>query len=98
MWVFSICAPSVFYFSIEDPTLIVSISANEEEPGELETQDCMEGTKALPEIQHLPLIGPADDQISPLENPASHLEIVYEVVLPPPEKTPFPQPEFFRNV
>jgi hypothetical protein len=58
----------------------------------------MEGTKALPEIQHFCLISPADDKTSPPESPAGHLEIVFEVVLPPPEINPSSQPEFFRNV
>jgi hypothetical protein len=98
MWVFSICAPSVFYFSIEDPSLMVSMNASEEEPGEGEKQDCLEESKALTETQHLRLITQADKKISPLQNPVTCLEIVSEVVLPPPEKSPFSQPVFFCNV
>jgi hypothetical protein len=98
MWVFSICAPSVFYFCIEDPALIVSISASEEEPGEGENQDFVEGTKALPETQHLRLITQTDGDALTMENPANYLEIVCEVVLPPPEKSPILQPEFFFDV
>ena len=98
MWVFSICAPSVLYFSLEDPALIVSISDNEEEPGEVETQDGMEATRALPEIRHIRLAIHADDKTSPLENPANYPGIVCEVILPPPEASPLSRPEFFQYI
>jgi len=98
MWVFSICAPSVFYLSIEDPSPIVSMDANGEEPGEGEKQDFTEEIKALPETLHLRLITQADKKTPPLEKLVNSFDIVHEVVLPPPEKNSFFQSAFFCNI
>ena len=73
---------------MEDPALIVSMSANEEEPGEGEKQDCMEETKALPETLHLHLITRAEQKTPPPHNRVNRLDLVHEVVLPPPEVSP----------
>lgn len=83
---------------MEDPALIVSMSASEEEPGEGEKQDCIEGTQPVPQTLHLRLITQADKKTSTPPIPANCLEIVSEVVLPPPEKSSLPQPEFSCNI
>jgi hypothetical protein len=89
MWVFSICAPTVFYLGMEDPTLIVSVNAGEEEePGEGEKQDVMEETKALPGTLQLQRITRAQGKTPPSHNRVNSLELVHEVVLPPPETHP----------
>ena len=59
VWMFAICAPSVFYVSMEDPGIAVSMNASEEEPGEGEKQDGMEETLALPDTPQLRLFSQA---------------------------------------
>ena len=88
MWVSSICAPAVFYLSMEDPLLIVSISASEEEPGEGEEQDIAEELNGLPEPLLLRLTVQPEEKALPAHPRVSSLELVQEVVLPPPEGHP----------
>ena len=84
MWVISITAPPLFYLTMEDHALMVSMNANEEEPGEGEKQDCPEETLAPPEL----IIATATN--SPiLKDQVNHLDIVHEVFLPPPELSPY---------
>ncbi|MDX1331586.1 MAG: hypothetical protein R3252_01035 [Robiginitalea sp.] len=73
---------------MEDPALIVSINAGEEEPGEGEAQDGMEEPKALPKPLLIRLIMPAEEKALPPHTRVSSLELVQEVVLPPPERHP----------
>jgi hypothetical protein len=70
---------------MEDPVRILSMNSNEEEPGEGEKQDGMEEIKALPEKLHLRLITPLVEIAPHLHHPESSLDLVHEVVLPPPE-------------
>lgn len=88
MWVISITAPPVFYFTIEDPALIISMNANEEEPGETEKQDFKEETLAPPETMYLQLIITAAENSLLLKDRANRFDIVREVILPPPERGP----------
>lgn len=85
MWVISITAPSVFYLTMEDPGLIVSMNANEEESGEEEKQDCPEETLTPPETFRLQLVLMAAENSLLLKDQVSSLDIVHEVILPPPE-------------
>ena len=88
MWVSAICAPAVFYLSMEDPGRIVSINASEEEPGEGEEQDSTEGLKALPQTLFMRLIIQAEENALTPHTHASSLDFVQEIVLPPPEGHP----------
>ena len=85
MWVISITAPSVFYFTLEDPALLISMNANEEEPGEAEKQDYKEETLTPPETLHLQLVIASADNSLILKDQVNTLDIVREVILPPPE-------------
>jgi hypothetical protein len=79
---------------MENPALIVSMNASEEEPGEGEKQDCQEEIKALPETTQFGPI-PSSSENTPLpHNPVNSLELVQEVVLPPPEGRPLSPSEF----
>ncbi|MEJ2584650.1 MAG: hypothetical protein P8Z38_06280 [Robiginitalea sp.] len=85
MWVFCISAPPVFYLSTEDPSPVITMNAGEEEPGEGEKQDCTEETLALPHTLQLSLFPQAIAYSLPLKNQVSSLDIIHEVILPPPE-------------
>lgn len=73
---------------MEDPVLIVSINTSEEEPGEGEEQGGTEELKAFPETWLLRLIPQAEEKALPPHTRVSSLELVQEVVLPPPEGHP----------
>ena len=88
MWVISITAPPLFYLTMEDPALMVSMNVNEEEPGEGEKQDCPEETLAPPETLRLQLIIAAVTYSPIQKDQVNHLDIVHEVFLPPPELSP----------
>lgn len=88
MWVFCISAPLAFSVQSEDASLMVSMGANEEEPGEPENSDGMEESQSLPETWRFCSVPCDSGSILPLENQVSRLEIVPEVSLPPPKGNP----------
>ena len=85
MWVISITAPSLFYFAIEDPALIITMNANEEEPGEAEKKDSSEETLVLPETLHIQLVLAAAGPSLILKDQIDLPDIIREIILPPPE-------------
>ncbi len=85
MWVFCISAPLAFFVESEDASQMVSMNANEEEPGEPEFFDGMEEGQALSETCSFRGVPFPSGNVLPLENPVSRLDIVPEVSLPPPE-------------
>lgn len=85
MWVYTICAPALSCLCTEDPVLILSLNSNEEEPGEGEKHDGIEEIKALPENLRVPLVPLLVEIVPHLHHLESSLDLVQEVVLPPPE-------------
>ena len=64
---------------------MVSMNPGEEEPGEEEKQDCKEETLTPPETLRLHLVILASENSLVQKFQYNHLDIVREVVLPPPE-------------
>jgi hypothetical protein len=85
MWVISITAPSLFYFAMEDPALIISMNANEEEPGEVEKKDSTEETLVPRETLHIQMVIAAAGPSLILKDQIDLPDIIREIILPPPE-------------
>jgi hypothetical protein len=89
IWVFAISAPSILYLTTEDAALIISLSANEEEPGEGEKKDGLEETLTMPETWQL-FLGFSFSQKDLLQlDSGAEQESIQEIILPPPESYTF---------
>lgn len=91
VWLFSISAPAVFTLGMEDPALVASTAAGEEEPGEGETKDSPQELWALQGTRQLHFITRVAADRLPFIGRANRFQIIREVVLPPPEATLLPQ-------
>lgn len=88
VWVFSILAPPALYYAADDPSLSISFSAGEEEPGEGEKKEGSEESTALPESW---LSHPGEPEKLAVKDapPRPKLpEKIWEVASPPPEGRP----------
>ncbi|MCO5724421.1 hypothetical protein [Robiginitalea marina] len=85
---FSILAPPALYCAADDPSLAVSFSTGEEEPGEGEKKDGCEESPDLPE-SWLSQPGEQEKLAAQDAHPRPKLpELIWEVASPPPEGKP----------
>lgn len=90
VWVFAVSAPSILYIATKDASLIVSLNASEEEPGEGEKKDIAEETLILQESMQLFLGYAFREGDLPRTTTPQAEEFFEEIILPPPERSRVP--------
>ncbi len=85
VWIFAVSAPSILYIATKDASLIISLNASEEEPGEGGKKDSTEETLILQESMQIFLGLTFRDRNLPRTSTPEAQEFFKEIILPPPE-------------
>ncbi len=88
VWVFAVSAPSILYIATEDASLIISLNASEEEPGEGEKKGSTEEFLVPEESMQFCLGYVFRDRSLPRTSTPKAPEFFGEIILPPPEAYP----------